>query len=272
MEPGDARRRTALSGLGGSIMHCIGVAALAAVLLCAPVAAQADVLVNISKSQQRLAVTVDGTETYRWPVSTGRAGYTTPSGSFRPVRLERDWYSRKYDNAPMPFSVFFYRGYAVHGTMEARSLGHAASHGCVRLSPANASILFSLVRREGIGHTKVVVSNGPLPQAPRPPHGEPTADKPAPAGKPVSAETALAKAPIKDEQEQLRAKAHAMPPSIVRRDVAQREWVRERSPHLRTRLASVEAYSYSESSNEAQNLREREAWLRSIDRKYGIAR
>jgi hypothetical protein len=245
-------------------MRCVGVAALAA-LFCLSASAQADVLVTISKSQQRVAVTVDGAETYRWPVSTGRAGYSTPSGSFHPIRLERDWYSRKYDNAPMPYSVFFYRGYAVHGTMEARSLGHAASHGCVRLSPANASILFSLVRRHGIGHTKVVVSSGPLPQAPR---GEPMAKAPAPAAE----DKQVAQAPSKGEQEHLSAKTHASStiPSVVRRDLAQREETNERSPRLRTRVASVEAYSYSESSNEAQILRERAAWLRSIDRKYGI--
>jgi len=257
-------------------MRRAGVAALAA-LLCISASAQADVLVNISKSQQRLAVSVDGAETYRWPVSTGRDGYTTPSGSFHPIRLERDWYSHKYDNAPMPFSVFFYRGYAVHGTMEARSLGHAASHGCVRLSPANASILFSLVRREGIGRTKVVVSNGPLPQAPqapkapRVPHGEPMAkETPATAAE----DKQVAEAPSKGEQEHLSAKTHAASKtsSVVRRDAAQSEETRERSPRLRTRVASVEAYSYSESSNEAQILRERAAWLRSIDRKYGITR
>jgi L,D-transpeptidase catalytic domain len=252
-------------------MHRVRIAALAAVLLCAPAAAQADVLVNISKSQQRLAVTVDGTETYRWPVSTGRAGYTTPSDSFHPIRLERDWYSRKYDNAPMPYSVFFYRGYAVHGTMEARSLGHPASHGCVRLSPANASILFSLVRREGIGRTKVVVSNDPLPQAPRVPHGQEMA-KETPATAAEDKQVVETPSTSKGEQEQLSAKAHATPPSVVRRDVAQREGAHERSSRLRTRVASVEAYSYSESGNEAQILRERAAWLRSIDRKYGIAR
>jgi hypothetical protein len=256
-------------------MRCLGVAALAA-MLCAPLSARADVLVNISKSQQRLAVTVNGAETYRWPVSTGRAGYSTPSGSFHPIRLERDWYSHKYDNAPMPYSVFFYRGYAVHGTTETAHLGHAASHGCVRLNPANASILFSLVRRYGVGHTKIVVSAGPLPQAPqvpRVPHGEPIATASSvTAGKSLAEAADAAEAPSDGEQEHLSAKAHATIPSLARHDVAQREETHERSPHLRTRLASVEAYSYSDSGNEAQILRERAAWLRAIDRKYGIAR
>jgi lipoprotein-anchoring transpeptidase ErfK/SrfK len=97
----------------------------------------------------------------------------TPAGHFRPVRIERHWYSHQYGMTPMPWSVFFHRGYAVHGTIEAYNLGHPASHGRVRLRPDNASILFSLVRREGLRHTKVVVMNGPLPP---PPGAVPMAD------------------------------------------------------------------------------------------------
>ena len=89
--------------------------------------ARAELVVTISKADQRMSVAVDGSEMYRWPVSTGRGRYATPSGQWRPVRFERSWYSRKYDNAPMPFSIFFYRGYAVHGTTEVRHLGRAAS-------------------------------------------------------------------------------------------------------------------------------------------------
>ena len=85
----------------------------------------AETVVTISKSQQRLAVTVDGVELHRWPVSTGRRGLDTPSGTFRPIRFERKWYSRKYDMSPMPYSVFFHGGYAVHGTYETRRLGQA---------------------------------------------------------------------------------------------------------------------------------------------------
>ncbi len=111
--------------------------------------AGAEVVVNISKSQQQLAVIVDGAERHRWPVSTGSRRYETPNGEFRPIRLERKWYSRKYNWTPMPYSIFFHRGYAVHGTTEKRNLGRAVSHGCVRLLPANASTLFSLVRAHG---------------------------------------------------------------------------------------------------------------------------
>ena len=153
-------------------MRWIGVTALSAALLL-PVSAQADVLVNISKSQQRMAVSVDGTELYRWPVSTGRRGFPTPSGSFHPVRLERHWYSRQYEMTPMPWSMFFFRGYAVHGTMEARNLGHAASHGCVRLRPDHAATLFSLMHKQRLAATKIVVTDGPLPT---PPGATPMAD------------------------------------------------------------------------------------------------
>ena len=145
-------------------MRWIGAALLGAALLL-PAPAQADILVNISKSQQRMAVTVDGTELYRWPVSTGRRGFPTPSGTFHPIRLERHWYSRQYELTPMPWSMFFFRGYAVHGTMEAYNLGHAASHGCVRLRPDHAATLFSLMHKRKLAETKIVVTDGPLPAA-----------------------------------------------------------------------------------------------------------
>jgi len=128
-----------------------------------PVSVIAETVVTISKSQQQLAVTVDGEELYRWPVSTGRRGLDTPSGSFRPIRFERKWFSRQYDWSPMPYSIFFHGGYALHGTYEKRRLGQAASHGCVRLLPANAATLFSLVRREGKQDTRIVVTDAPLP-------------------------------------------------------------------------------------------------------------
>ena len=124
--------------------------------------ARAEVVINISKSQQQIGVTVDGTARYRWVISSGRRGYRTPNGSYRPVRLERDWYSRKYDNAPMPHAIFFHKGYAIHGTTDVGRLGRIASHGCVRLHPVNAAALFSLVERRGIKQTRVVVSDAAL--------------------------------------------------------------------------------------------------------------
>jgi len=120
--------------------------------------ADADVLISVNKTTQELTVSVDGSEHYKWPVSTARAGYVTPNGNYRPIRLDRTWFSRKYDNSPMPYSIFFHAGYAIHGSYERRSLGRPASHGCVRLDPKNAEKLFELVKAEGPDKTRIVVS------------------------------------------------------------------------------------------------------------------
>ena len=135
-------------------------AAIAVLLLSAP--ADAEIRVLISKSSQQMAVSVDGAPPMYWTVSTGRDGYTTPSGSFRAIRLEEVYYSKKYDDAPMPNAVFFYGGYAIHGTFEERRLGRPVSHGCVRLSRANAAILFGLVRSHGMSNTRIVITDEPL--------------------------------------------------------------------------------------------------------------
>lgn len=120
--------------------------------------ASADVLVNISKSSQRMSVLVDGTTRYNWKVSTGARNYTTPSGVYAPQWMARRWFSKKYHNAPMPHSIFFYEGYAIHGTTEVSRLGRIASHGCVRLHPDNAAKLFELVQKQ-MASTRVVVSD-----------------------------------------------------------------------------------------------------------------
>jgi lipoprotein-anchoring transpeptidase ErfK/SrfK len=121
--------------------------------------ARADVVVRIDKSSQRMAVSVDGTMRYSWPVSTGRRGYGTPSGVFHPQMMARRWFSRKYYNSPMPHSIFFYHGYAIHGSYDLARLGGPASHGCVRLHPSNAAALFALVERSGRRNTRIVISN-----------------------------------------------------------------------------------------------------------------
>jgi lipoprotein-anchoring transpeptidase ErfK/SrfK len=111
--------------------------------------ASASVTVQISNSAQRMRVYVDGGLTYAWPVSTARRGYRTPAGSYRVQRMERMWYSRKYHMSPMPYSLFFRGGYAIHGTNAVRQLGRPASHGCVRLHPGNAAALYRLVQSRG---------------------------------------------------------------------------------------------------------------------------
>ncbi len=102
-------------------------------------------------------VYVDGELYYVWPVSTGRRGYSTPTGSYRPYSLDRYHRSSRYEDAPMPYSIFYRGGYAIHGTYSVRRLGSPASHGCVRLHMSNARELFELVRSYGKGATRIVI-------------------------------------------------------------------------------------------------------------------
>jgi L,D-transpeptidase catalytic domain len=120
--------------------------------------ADADIVVNINKSKQRMAVVVDGAERHVWTISTGTEG-GPPSGTYRPQRLARSWFSRKYNWSPMPHSIFFHEGYAIHGTVYVSRLGRRASHGCVRLHPRNAAALFDLVRSRGGRSTTIIVSH-----------------------------------------------------------------------------------------------------------------
>jgi hypothetical protein len=123
-------------------------------------AADAAVLVTVDKSIQQMTVEVDGRPLYQWPVSTGKAGnYDTPAGKFKAFRMERDHFSKEWDDAPMPFSIFFtQKGHAIHGSNDTKHLGTPASHGCVRLLPANAEKLFALVEKEGVLNTTVVLT------------------------------------------------------------------------------------------------------------------
>lgn len=132
--------------------------ALAVLTAFVPVAASAEVVARISKSGQSMDVYVHGTHYYSWPVSTGRGRYATPSGTFRAKRLERRWYSSKYNNAPMHYAVFYNGGYAIHATIEVGRLGRPASHGCVRLSPSHAATFYSLVRSHGAARTRITIT------------------------------------------------------------------------------------------------------------------
>ena len=111
----------------------------------------ARVLITVDKNSQQMSVSVDGVPRYRFAVSTGRAGYGTPNGTYHPQRLAASWFSKLYYNSPMPHSIFFHGGYAIHGSYEINRLGGPASHGCIRLHPANAAALFELVKSEGTG-------------------------------------------------------------------------------------------------------------------------
>lgn len=131
-----------------------------AIFIAAPAPpATASVVVIIDKSTQRMKVEVDGTLRWIWPVSTGQLAYDTPSGRYTAFRMEADHFSKEWDDAPMPSSIFFSpKGHAIHGYLNTRRIGTPASHGCVRLEPANAARLYALVEQQGLPNTKVVVT------------------------------------------------------------------------------------------------------------------
>ena len=118
-------------------------------------------VITVNKVSQKMTVELDGNELYKWPVSTGAPGYDTPSGSFKPFRMEKEHFSKEWDDAPMPYSIFFTgEGHALHGSYHVASLGRRASHGCVRILPANAAILFALVQKTGMSNTRVIIKGG----------------------------------------------------------------------------------------------------------------
>ena len=139
----------------GRIIPSLAGACLA--LLGLGQAARADILINVDKTTQSMTVTVDGQLRYTWPVSTGRTGYDTPNGTFWALSKDKDHRSKEWDNAPMPYSIFFtMAGNAVHGTNH-RGLGQPLSHGCVRLSVKNAATLWDLVSKEALYSTVVQI-------------------------------------------------------------------------------------------------------------------
>ena len=118
------------------------------------------IVAKIDKSSQRMKVSVDGKPLYSWKVSTGARGHATPVGDYAPYRMHTMWRSRQYDDAPMPHAVFFYEGYAVHGTTSTGNLGSRASHGCIRLHPKNAKKFFDLILKHGRAKTKITITGG----------------------------------------------------------------------------------------------------------------
>lgn len=130
---------------------CLGL--LFAVLASPAFANTVSIVVHLST--QTMTVSVDGSTQYVWPVSSGKKGFRTPQGKYQPQRMYKSYFSRKYDGAPMPYSIFFYGGYAIHGTNHVKALGTPASHGCVRLDTANAKALFALVQHYGGSKTQI---------------------------------------------------------------------------------------------------------------------
>lgn len=137
----------------------VRVAAVAALCLAPLAASASSIVARVSVSRQTLYVYVDGMLRYEWPVSTAAAGMVTPRGEWNAEWLSRWHRSRQYNNAPMPFAIFFHEGYAIHATEATWALGRPASHGCVRLHPDNASLLFSMVEEQGTENMRVVVTD-----------------------------------------------------------------------------------------------------------------
>jgi lipoprotein-anchoring transpeptidase ErfK/SrfK len=133
------------------------MAAIVLVLLPVASPAEAGLLVRVDRASQTMEVSTDSAYLYTWRVSTGRPGYGTPAGTFRPQRMAARWFSTVYYNAPMPHAIFFYGGFAIHGSYDIARLGGPASHGCIRLHPNDAATLFGLVQREGMHNTTIVV-------------------------------------------------------------------------------------------------------------------
>ena len=149
-----------MTSIANLIIHVTAAALMAAIFLLTGGNAHAAtrLVAHVDISDQTMEVLVDGVPAYEWRVSTAGHGYVTPRGSFKPTRLEKMWYSRKYDMSPMPHSVFFHGGYAVHATNYLKRLGTPASHGCVRLHPTDAADFYALVRSFGPSNTSIVIT------------------------------------------------------------------------------------------------------------------
>ena len=134
------------------------VVAFLLVLFQTEAALSANLIAQVSLSSQTMVVTQNGVVKHRWRVSTGRKGFGTPTGAWSAKWASRNHRSRKYDNAPMPYAIFFKGGYAVHATFDTKRLGRPASHGCVRLSPNNAATFYQLASRNGLSNTRIVIT------------------------------------------------------------------------------------------------------------------
>ena len=142
------------------LFRAVAAAALCLAPVLAPQSASASTIVaRVSVSTQTMHVYINGMLRYEWPVSTGGNGYSTPRGEWQPTWLSRWHRSRQYNNAPMPFAIFYHEGYAIHATDATWALGRPASHGCVRLDPGNASLLFAMVEEQGTENMRVVVTD-----------------------------------------------------------------------------------------------------------------
>lgn len=127
-------------------------------LLAQTNASLARIEARVDLRSQQMIVKVDGEVAHVWKVSTARKGYVTPRGVYGPKRMHKTYYSKKYYNSPMPYSIFFKGGYAVHGTTAVKALGGPASHGCIRLATPNAKALYNLVKSYGPQNARIIIT------------------------------------------------------------------------------------------------------------------
>ncbi|MBS0532311.1 MAG: L,D-transpeptidase [Proteobacteria bacterium] len=196
-------------------MRTLLIPITALMLFAAGSVAQAKVSILVDKDNQQMTVSVDGVERYQWPVSSGNPSHETPNGRFQTFRMEADHFSKEFDDAPMPHSIFFTKvGHAIHGTFSEGSLGVPVSHGCVRISRANATTLYALVQKEGVLNTTVTLTGSSRVALARNPRGKRKTDvarrEPAPdyrsydaAGNPVDL-TPQRPAPVQQPQAMVR--------------------------------------------------------------------
>ena len=197
-------------------MRSFLVALAGLMLFAATGAAQAKIAITVDKDNQMMTVAVDGVARYHWPVSTGNPSHETPNGSFRTFRMEADHFSKEFDDAPMPHSIFFTReGHAIHGTGSEGQLGNPVSHGCVRLSRANASTLYALVEEQGVLNTTVTLTGSSQVALARNPHGR--------------ANTAVARRDPGDADTQQYYNAAGDPVVLTPRQPAQAQYPQERT-------------------------------------------
>jgi len=134
------------------------VACLATIAPVLPGSALAyEVIARVELSSQTMTVIHQGVEKYRWKVSTARRGKVTPTGRWTAKWLARHHRSSRYNNAPMPHSIFYNGNFAIHGTNQVSKLGRPASAGCIRLHPNNAAVLFQMTRQAGLDNMLVEV-------------------------------------------------------------------------------------------------------------------
>lgn len=159
LEPPGSDVKHSIDGSGLIMRHRLAIMA-GAFFLAVGSAHAAAVVARVDVAEQKMVVSHYGKVIHEWVVSTGADEFGgTPRGEYKPYRMHRMWHSRTHNGEEMPFSVFYDRGWAVHGTTEVDRLGSPVSHGCVRLDPEHAETFYTLVNKVGAGNTRIIIEN-----------------------------------------------------------------------------------------------------------------